>query len=79
MEVSQGAPSVPQRAGPNWTYLRFFPEIRAPPHLEEEEEEKEVAADAEEEDEEEEEEEAGCFCMRTVEAGEEERQEVDLK
>ena len=36
--------------------------------------------DGEEEDEEEEEEEeAGCFCMRTVEAGEEERQEVDLK
>ena len=74
--MSQGAPSVPQRAGPNWTYLRFFPEIRAPPHLEEEEEEE--VADAEEEDGEEEEE-TGCFCMRTVEAGEEERQEVDLK
>ena len=36
-------------------------------------------ADGEEEDEEEEEEEAGCFCMRTVEAGEEERQDADLK
>jgi hypothetical protein len=41
-----------------------------------EEEEREEEA---EEDEEEEGEEAGCFCMRTVEAGEEERQEVDLK
>ena len=36
-------------------------------------------ADTEEEDEEEEGDKAGCFCMRTVEAGEEERQEVDQK
>jgi len=36
-------------------------------------------ADGEEEDGEEEEQEAGCFCMRTVEAGEEEGQEVDQK
>ena len=63
--------------------IAAFPSSRAEAGVEEEEEREEEAEEdeneEEEEDEEEEGEEAGCFCMRTVEAGEEERQEVDLK